>query len=310
MLDKAERDEHTGVATTGHEWDGIKELDQPLPRWWLYIFYASIVVAAVMWVLFPAWPGVTSYTRGILNQSDRAQVAHDLQTLNASRHSFDERLMAASLDAIEADPQLNAYALVAGEAAFGDNCATCHGVGGRGAPGYPSLADDVWLWGGAPADIEQTIKVGVRNDNPKTRFSQMPAFGQSGMFKTGQVNDLTEYVRALSGQAYSRAGASRGAALYQANCIMCHGADGAGLRTYGAPSLRDKVWLYGGAQKDIYDQIWFGHGGVMPTWEQRLSPATIRALTIYVHQLGGGEATPSVSAAPAAAAITPTAAPQ
>jgi hypothetical protein len=148
MHDNIDRDEHTGVATTGHEWDGIKELDQPLPRWWLYIFYASIVIAAVMWVLYPAWPGVTSYTHGLLNQSDRADVASELRDLKRSRHDLDERLLKMSFDAIEADPEMNAYALAAGEAAFGDNCATAaprailpsRTMSGCGAARWPTLS--------------------------------------------------------------------------------------------------------------------------------------------------------------------------
>jgi cytochrome c oxidase cbb3-type subunit III len=309
MSNTVERDPHTGVQTTGHEWDGIKELDQPLPRWWLIIFYATIAVAVVMWVLFPAWPGLHSYTHGILNQSDRAQVAVDMAALKASRRGLDQRLLNASLEAIEADPTLNNYALAAGEAAFGDNCATCHGVGGRGAPGYPSLADDVWLWGGTLEDIEHTIKVGVRNENPDTRFSQMPNFGQSGVLKPAQVDDLTDYVLFLSGQRGPDAGTNRAEPLFQTNCASCHGPDGSGLRTVGAPSLRDQVWLYGGSRQDIRNQIWFGRNGVMPTWEKRLTPETIRALTIYVHELGGGEASAPSQPSLASTVETPSAAP-
>lgn len=308
MATNRERDAHTGVETTGHEWDGIKELDKPLPRWWLYIFYATIAIAVVMWVLYPAWPGVRSYTHGLLNTSDRADVTQEIAALKTSRQGLNERLLAASLDGIAADPTLNAYALAAGEAAFGDNCATCHGVGGRGAKGYPSLADDVWLWGGTLADIEQTIKVGVRSDNPDAHFSQMPAFAQ-GLLDARQIDDVTDYVLTLSGQNASRAGASRGAALYQTSCATCHGADGAGLRQFGAPSLRDQVWLYGGDRKSIRDQIALGRNGVMPTWEQRLAPETVRALTVYVHELGGGEIAPPAAVeadpAPAGGATTP-----
>jgi cytochrome c oxidase cbb3-type subunit 3 len=304
MPTNIERDAHSGIETTGHEWDGIKELNTPLPRWWLYIFYATIAIAAVMWVLYPAWPGVHSYTHGVLNFSDRANVAQDLKDLKASRHNLDERLLATSLDTVEGDQTLNSYALAAGEAAFGDNCATCHGVGGRGAKGYPSLADDVWLWGGSLADIDHTIKVGVRNDNAETRFSQMPAFGQ-GLLTNAQVNDMTDYVLRLSGQPGSRVAAQRAEPLYQTNCSSCHGVDGAGNRQFGAPSLRDKVWLYGGTRQDIRDQIYFGRNGVMPTWEKRLPPETARALAVYVHQLGGGEKTTVPEVQPAAGGVQP-----
>lgn len=299
MPTHTERDPHTGTETTGHEWDGIKELNTPLPRWWLYIFYGTIAIAAAMWVLYPAWPGVTSYTHGILNHSDRVDVRDELAALKVSRHGLDDRLLATSLEGIEADPTLNSYAIAAGEAAFGDNCATCHGVGGRGATGYPSLADDVWLWGGTLAEIERTIKVGARNDHPETHFSQMPAF--EGVLKPDQIDELTNYVLALSGQSSPRASAQRGAALFQTNCASCHAADGSGNRDMGAPSLRDNIWLRGGARQDIHDQIAIGRNGVMPTWEKRLPPETIRALTIYVHELGGGEVTPAPTAIPASA---------
>jgi cytochrome c oxidase cbb3-type subunit 3 len=311
MATEREVDALSGTQTTGHEWDGIKELDTPLPRWWLILFYATIAVAAVMWVLLPAWPGVTGYTRGILGQSDRANVVLELKKLQARRAKYASQLLQKTPDEIEKDPQLFQFAMAAGEAAFGDNCATCHGAGGRGAKGYPSLADDVWLWGGTYADIEHTIRVGARNDNPNARFSQMPAFGRDGMLKPDQVDDLTDYVLALSGGKHDAAAAARGAPLFAANCVSCHGADGSGKRDLGAPSLRDKVWLYGGKREDVRAQIWSGRGGVMPTWEARLDPTTIRALTIYVHALGGGEPTPPPGpvTAPVAPAQPPPTAP-
>ena len=307
MSSEPEVDVHSGTPTTGHEWDGIRELNTPLPRWWLYIFYATIAIAVVMWALLPAWPLGNGYTHGLLGLSDRRQVVSDLRALHAGRDKMASRLLATPVDQVEADPQLFQFALGAGEAAFGDNCATCHGAGGRGAKGYPNLADDVWLWGGTFADIEHTIKVGVRNDNPATRFSQMPSFGRDGLLKPDQVDDLTEYVLTLSGRRANSDAAAKGAALFAANCTTCHAADGAGDRKFGGPSLRDQVWLYGGTREEIRAQIWNGRGGVMPTWERRLDPATIRALTIYVHALGGGEPTP-VSApvpAPSAAQTSP-----
>jgi cytochrome c oxidase cbb3-type subunit III len=303
MSSEREVDTHSGIETTGHEWDGIKELDNPLPRWWLIIFYACIAAAVVMWVLFPAWPGINGYTRGILEKSDRADVAADLQQLHAGRGALARQLMSVPIDAVESDPTLSRYAMAAGEAAFGDNCATCHGAGGRGAKGYPTLADDVWLWGGTLGDIEHTIRVGIRSDSPDARFSQMPSFGKDGILRPAQIDDVTEYVLGLSGRQHNAAAAARGAETFATNCISCHGSDGAGMRTMGAPSLRDQVWLSGGAREDVRAQIWSGHGGVMPTWEKRLDPATIRALTIYVHSLGGGEATPI--AAPAEPALAP-----
>lgn len=301
MSTEREVDTHTGTETTGHDWDGIKELDTPLPRWWLFIFYGTIAIAAVMWVLYPAWPGIDGYTRGILGESDRANIAADLKKMKAERAELGQALLSVTPEQVEADPTLSRFAMAAGEAAFGDNCATCHGAGGRGAHGYPTLADDVWLWGGTLADIEHTIRVGVRGTHEDTRFSQMPPFG--GILQAAQIDDLTDHVMALSSQKHDAAAAARAAPLYAQQCVSCHGANGDGMRSTGAPSLRDRIWLYGGSRDEIRKQIVTGRGGVMPAWEGRLSPETIRALAIYVHSLGGGEPTP---AAPGPA-IAPTA---
>lgn len=308
MADKIERDEHTGTDTTGHEWDGIKELDTPLPRWWLYIFYASIAAAVIYWVLMPAWPLANGYTRGLLNWSDRRNVAAEVQSLEASRAPMFERLAHASSSDLARDPELQEFARAAGESAFGDNCQTCHGAGGAGAPGYPMLADDVWIWGGSMDDIEHTLRVGIRSGHPNTRMSMMPAFGRDGLLTDAQISDLTEHVIAIS-NARARLrpdmrAAGRGALVYQEQCAACHGATGAGNRATGAPSLNDDVWLYGGSRAEIRRQIELGRGGVMPSWDQRFDDGTLRALAYYVHQMGGGEpdAAPPAAGAPTAGA--------
>lgn len=307
MADKIERDEVSGTDTTGHEWDGIKELDTPLPRWWLYIFYASIVASIVYWVLMPAWPLANGYTHGVLNWSDRRNVAADVQTLESARAPMFQRLANASTADLARDPELQEFARAAGESVFGDRCQTCHGAGGAGAPGYPVLADDVWIWGGSMADIEHTLRVGIRSGNPDARMSQMPAFGRDNILTPQQIGDVTEAVIAMS-TARSRiqpnmAAAQRGAAVYQEQCAICHGPTGAGDRNVGAPSLNDDVWLYGGTRAEIRRQIELGRGGVMPSWERQLDPGTLRALAYYVHQMGGGEpdapAAPQPTAAPA-----------
>lgn len=295
--DKHGVDEITGTSTTGHEWDGIRELDNPLPRWWLYMFYACIAIAFVYWVLMPAWPLLNSYTPGVLGFSDRANVAAEIKSLQAARGPAFARLNAASYDEIVADPQLSEFARAAGETTFADNCATCHGAGGAGAPGYPSLADDVWLWGGTLKEIEHTLRVGIRSTHDDTRYSIMPAYGRDGLMSAKDISDVTEYVLTLS-TARDRekpmvAAAARGAAVYQQQCVACHGATGAGDRAQGAPSLTDDVWLYGGSRAEVRRQIEQGRGGVMPMWETRLDAATIRALAVYVYGLGGGEPEPA-----------------
>lgn len=293
MADSRERDAVTGTETTGHEWDGIKELDTPLPRWWLYIFYATIVASVIYWVLMPAWPLANGYTRGLLNFSDRANVAADVQALRSARAPMFERLANARAADIAADPDLQQFARAAGESVFGDYCATCHGAGGAGAPGYPVLADDVWIWGGTLADIEHTLRVGVRADHADTRMSQMPAFGRDGLLSREQIGDVTEYVISISA-ARTRlepraSAAARGALVYQEQCALCHGVGGRGDRAVGAPSLVDDLWLYGGSRAEIRRQIETGRGGVMPAWEARFDPGTLRALAYYVHEMGGGE---------------------
>ena len=289
MSGTREKDEVSGVETTGHEWDGIRELDNPLPRWWLWIFYACIVWSVCYWVVMPAWPLLTDYTRGILGHSQREQVASDVEALRTARAAYGDKLATASLEAIEADPELQSIALAWGKSAFGDNCATCHGAGGGGAVGYPNLNDDIWLWGGKLDDIRHTITVGVRSTAEDTRQSQMPAFGRDGILDAAQIRDLTEYVLNLSGRGTDPAAVARAAPLFADNCAACHGAEGKGNREFGAPDLTDADWLYGGDKATITETITRARGGVMPTWAGRLDAPTINALAVYVHSLGGGE---------------------
>lgn len=289
MSKKSDIDSATGTETTGHEWDGIKELNTPLPRWWINIFYACIVWAVGYWIVMPAWPTLNGYTQGWLKHSQRDDVTANVAALKAGRVVEERLLSGASLARIQSDPELLQFALAEGKSTFGDNCAPCHGSGGQGAHGYPNLNDDVWLWGGSMADIQHTITVGVRSTSPQTRQTQMPAFGREAILKPEQIDDLVEYVVHLSGRPANRPALARGAKLFTENCVSCHGAQGKGNRQYGAPNLIDNEWLYGSAREDIHGQIWNGHGGVMPTWGGRLTPETIKALAVYVHSLGGGE---------------------
>lgn len=291
-----ELDPHSGAETTGHEWDGIKELDTPLPRWWLWVFYGCIAWAVVYWVLMPAWPGIHGYTRGALGKSDRAAVSAELDHLNRMRGAQLVQLRGASLEQIEGDPQLLAYAMQVGQSVFGDNCATCHGAGGGGGRGYPNLRDDVWLWGGSLEDIQKTITVGVRAGNPHGRTEVvMPAFGRDQLLKPEQIDDLAEYVIALSRRKADPAALGRARQTYADQCSACHGPAGMGDQSRGIPNLTDADWLYGSTREAIRDQIWNGHAGVMPTWESRLSPETIKALAVYVHANAGGDVAPAHS---------------
>ncbi len=289
MAHEKDTDEITGVDTTGHEWDGIKELDNPLPRWWLWIWYATIAWAIVYWVLMPAWPGVSGYTKGVLGQSDRVAVGKELKALDTQRGEGAALLRTASLEQIEKDPKLSAYAQQVGQSIFGDNCATCHGIGGTGGKGYANLRDDVWLWGGKLEDIQYTITHGIRSSDSETRFSAMPAFGRDEMLNPAQIDDLTEFVVQLSGRKADAAAVARAVPVFEAQCVACHGVDGKGVVEMGGPDLTDADWLYGADRADIRNQIFAGNGGVMPAWGGRLSPETIKALSVYIHANAGGQ---------------------
>lgn len=289
-MSEKEVDKHSGIETTGHEWDGIKELNNPLPRWWLIVFYISVIWAIGYWVVMPAWPGITGYTKGVRNHSERANVAEQLAVLDENRAEETQRLLAApSLEAIENDPNLHQFAMAAGASLFGDNCATCHGAGGQGFKGYPNLNDDAWLWGGTLDDIKATLLYGRRSTHPQTTNTVMLAYGRDGLLNRDQISDLTDHVLRLSGQEHDESAAVRAEPLFAQQCAACHGPAGMGDQTQGAPNLTDVIWLYGGSRADIYDTIWNGRAGVMPAWDQRLSEAEILALSVYVHSLGGGE---------------------
>jgi cytochrome c oxidase cbb3-type subunit 3 len=290
MTDHSDFDDVSGTSTTGHEWDGIKELNTPLPRWWVITFYACIVWAVGYWIVYPAWPLVSGYTSGILHYSSRADVAVELANLEKIRGAKMVTLGAAPLADIEKDPALLALARARGKAVFGDNCAPCHGSGGAGAKGYPNLNDDDWLWGGSLDQIMQTIEFGARSGHANTHEGAMLAFGKEGILKSGEIGTVANYVRSLSGLPTSSGyDATAGKKIFAENCVSCHGDAGRGNPEVGAPNLTDKIWLYGSDEATIIETITNGRSGVMPAWVGRLDPSTIKALAVYVHSLGGGQ---------------------
>lgn len=295
MADKKRIDEATGTSTVGHEWDGIEELNTPLPRWWLWTFYASIVWAAGYVVLYPAWPMLNSATQGVLGWSSRGALDREMEAQAARRAPINSAIAATALPDLPAKPELMQAAVQGGAAAFRVHCVQCHGAGGAGVKKlYPSLTDDDWLWGGDLASIEYTIAHGIRNPNHKsTRVSQMPAFGRDGILDAPQIADVVSHVRVISGQEKPSAAAARGEVLFQANCAVCHGASGVGDRTVGAPKLTDAVWLYGGDRDSLTATIVQPRNGVMPRWGHRLDPVTVKMLATYVYSLGGGEKAPA-----------------
>ena len=284
-------DARTGTPTTGHEWDGIAELNTPLPRWWLWTFYACIIWSIGYWVVYPTWPGITGFTEGLFNWNSRSAVVEDLNELQTIRAPGAAKLAAANIGDIEKNPELLTIATATGKAAFANNCAPCHGSGAKGAKGYPNLNDDDWLWGGTLADIQQTLTHGIRWDADKdTRAGDMPAFGATGMLKADEIANVAQYVRSLSGLPNETgADLAKGKDVFAANCAACHGDAGKGNAELGAPNLTDKIWLYGSDTASIVNRINVGGGGKMPAWGGRLDPTTIKALTVFVHSLGGGK---------------------
>lgn len=284
-------DEPTGTHTVGHEWDGIEELNTPLPRWWLWTFYATIVFAIGYVIAYPAIPMVSSASTGLLGWSSRGQLDAELAAEQARRAPLMRSLGATELNDVPRNPALLRAAIEGGRAAFRVHCIQCHGTGAAGSPGYPNLNDDDWLWGGDLAAIHKTLVDGVRNpDHDATRMSLMPAFGRDGILTADQVQDVVSHVRVISRAERASASSQRGTVLFAANCAVCHGTDGGGGRSVGAPRLTDAIWLYGGDRDALTRTVTNSHQGVMPRWGNRLDDTTIKMLAVYVHSLGGGEA--------------------
>ncbi|AFO88775.1 cytochrome-c oxidase, cbb3-type subunit III [Phaeobacter inhibens] len=276
--------------TTGHSWDGIEEFDNPMPRWWLWTFYATIIWAIGYTVAYPAWPGIQSATAGVLGWNSRALVAEEIAAVNEANAPINSRLEEIELASITTDPELNGYAVSAGSAVFKTWCAQCHGAGAAGAKGYPNLLDDDWLWGGSMEDIHATIAHGIRNEeSDDARYSEMPAFGRDELLEKEEIDQVVNYVMSLSGEPQDADKVAPGAAIFADNCASCHMEDGTGDRSQGAPNLADAIWLYGGDHATLTETVYNSRYGVMPNWNARLTEAQIRAVTAYVHQLGGGE---------------------
>lgn len=278
------------VPSTGHSWDGITEYDNPMPRWWLWSFYATIVWGLIYTIFYPAWPLLNGATQGILQTSFRKELAVEMQRYDEANAPIRAKLMETDLNAIADDPELSSYALNAGRAVFSTWCAQCHGSGAGGAKGYPNLLDNVWLWGGTMDDIHTTVTHGIRSpDDGDTRYSEMPRFGIDQLLDRTQIDQVVNHVLAISGQDHDAALATEGAVVFADNCVACHGEDGTGDQMQGAPNLTDAVWLYGGDPASIRQSVHDSRFGVMPNWSPRLSDDDIRAVSYYVHSLGGGE---------------------
>lgn len=280
------------VETTGHEWDGIEEFNNPLPRWWVWVFYATIVWGIGYSVAYPAWPLISGATPGLLGASTRADVAAEIQRFDDANAAIKQQLIDAELTEVSANAELMGYAERAGAAVFKTNCAQCHGSGAAGVEGkgYPNLLDDDWLWGGDIENIHTTVTHGIRNTtDADARYSEMPKFGADELLEPQQIQEVVEYVLQLSGQEHDATLASAGQTVYVDNCAACHMEDGSGDQAQGAPKLSDAIWLYGGSREAITQTVTYARFGVMPNWNTRLSEDEIRAVALYVHSRGGGQ---------------------
>ena len=292
-------DKISGQTTTGHEWDGIRELNTPLPRWWVWTFYATIVFAVIYWIVYPAWPLMTTYTKGLFNTTARMRVADDLKAIQAQRAEMEAGFVNVSAQNIVAyaksdkpeEKALYNLAYAHGKAAFAENCAPCHGAGGQGGKGYRNLTNEDWLWGGKVDDILTTITHGIRADwDSDTRVSAMPAFGKDGILKPEEIRQVASYVRTMSKlEPEPGVDVAAGKKIFADNCVVCHGDDGKGMQSVGSANLTDGLQLYGSDFKDLNYTITNARNGTMPAWGGRLDPLTIKTLAVFVHSLGAGQ---------------------
>lgn len=287
-MTKHETDEETGVDTTGHEWDGIKELNNPLPRWWLWCLYLTIIWGVGYMIAYPAWPMISGATKGVLGYSTRGEVAAEIDRFEAQNADLRASLTDVDLGFLKDDANLQRFAYANGAAVFRTNCSQCHGSGAAGELGYPNLLDDDWLWGGTIQDIAYSIDHGIRNEtDPDANWSQMPAYGE--VLSSDEIDSAVQYVMQLAGSEFDGAIASAGAVIFDEQCAACHGDDGTGSRDVGAPNLTDAIWLYGSDNVAVTETVTNARFGVMPAWGQRLTRSDINAVATYVHGLGGGE---------------------
>lgn len=281
-------DKLSGVETTGHEWDGIRELNNPLPRWWLWTFYATIVWAIGYVVVYPAIPLLTDATKGVIGYSSRGELASEMASAKAAQGSMLEKISSSSLQEILADPQMTQFATAAGAAAFKINCVQCHGSGAAGGAGYPNLNDNDWLWGGDVDQIHQTIAHGIRSaEDADTRASEMPAYAD--ILQPQEIRQVAAYVVSLTGTPREAGMVEPGKQLFADNCAACHGEDAKGNREFGAPNLADAIWLKAEGEAGIAQQVRQPKHGMMPAWQSRLGDTTVKQLAVYIHGLGGGE---------------------
>ena len=286
---KPERDPKTGYLTTGHEWNGITELNTPVPRLVFFFLIVTFLFSVGYWLLMPAFPTGSSFTKGLLGKDDRAQVTQAVKQANLDRASWTDQVAKKSFAEIQADPRLMADVRQTGRTLFGDNCSVCHGRTAAGGNGFPSLTTGSWLWGGTPEAIAETIRVGINSTHRDSRVAQMPAFGRDQVLKREEIENVVAYVLSLSDPASKSKPAgdvAAGKVVFTANCAVCHGPDGRGKADVGAPDLTDRHWTHGRDENSLYMTVWGGLQGHMPSWEGRLTPIDVKILALYLIDLG------------------------
>lgn len=291
-MEVEERDPVSGRLTTGHEWNGIKELDTPVPRGVLIFLIVTHVFALLWWLLMPTWPLGSTYTKGLLGTDQWQAVEKSLVEAAAEKARWVEAIEKGSFDEIKANEELMQVVQNTGRQLFGDNCAACHGLDGGGRSNYPDLTDDDWLWAGGPEGIAETMRIGINSRHPESRVAQMPAFGRDDMLDRTQVMNVAAYVYSLSHPDYSTpenvTTIEAGREVFQTTCAACHKEDASGNPEVGAPNLTDRYWVYGGDLQMIVSSVHGGRLGHMPTWDERLTPAEMKILALYVDSMKAG----------------------
>lgn len=275
---------------TGHEWDEIKELDNPPPRWWMIGLHISWISCLVYFILFPSIPLVNGSTKGILGWTQIKRLNEQVAEIEALRKPYNDKLSGMSVEEILKDNELLGFAQGSAKVLFAENCAACHGAGGQGGPNFPVLADDNWLYGGTPDLIVETITGG--------REGMMNA--HATLLSKQEIDDVVKYVAGLpEGKVYEP-----GRAVYMgetdggAACFGCHGEDARGMVEMGSANLTDRIWRFSGTEEGIRHTILHGvndpddpetRKAIMPAFGEKLDPVQIKKLAVMVHQFGGGK---------------------
>jgi len=261
------REQQPADKTTGHEYDGIEEYDNPLPAWWFYMFFITIVWGVGYLIVYP---GMGNYA-GAIGWTQVGQYDREVAAAEQKYRDMRDRYLAMPVTEIASDPAVRKM----GMRLFANNCAQCHGADAAGAYGFPNLTDSDWIYGGEPDTIKTTLLNG--------RQAAMPAWGS--IIGDQGVADVTEYVLSLNGRDVDPTKAKAGAAVFKTYCVACHGEDGTGNRTLGAPNLTNGIWLYGGTAEQIAQTVRAGRNGKMPAFKDTLSEDKIHILTAYVYGL-------------------------